>query len=53
MVLNFTENDGSAIELSNGTGCEDLNSWQLVTTIAERSFVRFSESGCSNREVLP
>ena len=54
MVLNFAENDGSAMELSNGTGCEDLSSWwRLVTTIVERSFVRFSESGCSNREVLP
>ena len=54
MVLNFAENDGSAMELSNGTGCEDLSTWwRLVTTIVERSFVRFSESGCSNREVLP
>ena len=54
MVLNFAENDGSAMELSNGTGCEDLSSWwRLVTTIVERSFVRFSESGCANREVLP
>ena len=54
MVLNFAEDDGSAMELSNGTGCEDLSSWwRLVTRIVERSFVRFSESGCSNREVLP
>ena len=54
MVLNFAEDDGSAMELSNGTGCEDLSSWwRLVATIVERSFVRFSESGCSNREVLP
>ena len=54
MVLNFAENDGSTMELSNGTGCEDLSSWwRLVTTTIERSFVRFSESGCSNREVLP
>ena len=54
MVLNFTEKHGSAMELSNGTGCEDLTSWwRLVTTIVKRSFVRLSESGCLNREVLP